>query len=73
LSEVAYVVDRDSGVECMLAASILVNADGILNDNRYEYDTVGIPFMAAWARAVLDVERAAKPDGSRGITDWRKG
>ncbi len=57
LSEVAYVVDRDSGVECMLAASIQVNADGIYNDDRYEYDTVGIPFMAAWARAVLDVER----------------
>lgn len=69
LSEVAYVVDRDSGVECMLAASIQVNADGILNDDRYEYDTVGIPFMAAWARAVLDVERAAKPDGRRIITD----
>lgn len=73
LSEVAYVVDRDSGVECMLAASIQVNADGILNDDRYEYDTVGIPFMAAWARAVLDVERAAKPDGRRVITDWSRG
>ena len=57
LSEVAYVVDGDSGVQCMLAASILVNADGILNDDRYEYDTVGIPFMAAWSRAVLEVER----------------
>lgn len=57
LSEVAYVVDRDSGAECMLAASIRVNADGIFNDDRYEYETVGIPFMAAWARAVLDVER----------------
>ncbi len=57
LSEVAYVVDRASGVEGMLAASILVNADGIYNDDRYEYDTIGIPFMAAWSRAVLDVER----------------
>ena len=57
LSEVAYVVDRDSGVECMLAASIQVNADGIFNDDRYEYDSLGIPFMAAWARAALEVER----------------
>jgi hypothetical protein len=60
ISEVAYVVDRDSGVECMLAASILANADGIFNDDRYEYDTVAIPFMAAWARAVLDVERGRR-------------
>jgi hypothetical protein len=58
ISEVAYVVDRDSGAEFMLAASILANADGIFNDDRYEYDTVAIPFMAAWARAVLEVERA---------------
>ncbi len=57
LSEVAYVIDRDSGAEFMLAASIQVNADGIFNDDRYEYDAIGIPFMAAWARAVLDVER----------------
>lgn len=63
LSEVAYVVDRDSGVECMLAASIRVNADGIYNDDRYEYDTVGIPFMAALARAVLDVEREWRAAG----------
>lgn len=60
LSEVAYVVDRDSGVECMLGASIRVNADGILNDDRYEYATIGIPFMAAWSRAVLDVERGQR-------------
>jgi Beta-lactamase enzyme family len=73
LSEVAYAVDRDFGIECMLAASIQVNADGILNDNRYEYDSIGIPFMAAWARAVLEVERAAKLDGRRGATDRRKG
>ncbi len=59
LSEVAYVVDRDSGAEYMLAASLLANADGIFNDDHYEYDTVALPFMAALGRAVLDVERAA--------------
>ncbi len=59
ISEAAYVVDRDSGAEFMLAASILANADGIFNDDRYEYNTVAIPFMAALARAVLDFERAS--------------
>lgn len=58
LSEVAWVVDRDSGAECLLAARILVNADGIYNDDRYEYDGIGLPFLAAWSRAVLEVERA---------------
>lgn len=60
LSEVAWVVDRASGAECLLAASVLCNADGIYNDDRYEYDSVGLPFLAAWSRAVLDCERAAR-------------
>ena len=63
LSEVAYVVDRDSGAEFMLAASILTNADGIFNDDRYEYDSIAIPFMAAWARGVLAVERERSVEG----------
>ncbi len=58
LSEVAYVVDRDTGAEFMLAASIQANADGIYNDDSYEYETVAQPFMAALARAVLALERA---------------
>jgi hypothetical protein len=62
LSEVAYVVDRDSGAECMLAASILANADGIFNNDHYEYDTLAIPFMAAFSRAVLAFERAHRAD-----------
>ncbi len=57
LSEVAWVVDRESGAECLLAASIYANADGILNDDRYEYDAVARPFLAAWSRAVLESER----------------
>jgi len=59
LSEVAHVHDADSGVEFMLAASIHCNADGIYNDDRYDYDSVGLPFLAEIARAVLAEERAA--------------
>jgi Beta-lactamase enzyme family len=57
LSEVAYLQDTGSGAECMLAAVIHVNRDGIYNDDRYEYDTIGLPFLAALGRAVLDLER----------------
>ena len=58
LSEVAYLQDRDSGAECLLATAIHVNRDGIYNDDRYEYESIGLPFLAALGRAVLDVERA---------------
>lgn len=57
LSEVAYLVDAASGAELLLAASIHVNADGVFNDDRYEYASVGLPFLAALGRAVLAQER----------------
>ncbi len=60
LSEVAHVRDADSGAEFMLAASIHCNADGIYNDDRYDYDAVGLPFLAEVSRAVLAVERTLR-------------
>ena len=57
LQDCAYVVDREAGVEFLLAATIHVNADGIYNDDKYEYDDIGIPFLASLGRAVLAHER----------------
>ncbi len=57
LGDTEYVRDDASGAEFLLSAVICVNADGIFNDDKYEYDEVGIPFLAALGRAVLDDER----------------
>jgi hypothetical protein len=48
----AYIVDFDRGIEFMLTAVIYVNEDGIFNDNKYEYDEVGLPFMARLGQVV---------------------
>ena len=56
LTDCAYIKDARNGVEFMLTATILVNGNGIFNDNQYEYDEVGIPFLAALGRAVYDYE-----------------
>ena len=58
LTDVAYVQDLTHGVEFMLSATLLVNKNGIFNDNTYEFDTVGIPFLAALGRAVYAYEIA---------------
>ena len=58
LQDCAYIVDRAAGVEFLLAATIHANADGIFNDDKYEYDEVAIPFLASLGRAVLDYERS---------------
>ena len=43
--DVAYIVDFDKKIEFFLSAIIYCNNDGILNDDKYDYDTVGFPFM----------------------------
>src|SRR5262249_56347300 len=45
LSDIAYIVDFKNQVEFMLTATIYTNHDGILNDDRYDYDQIGYPFF----------------------------
>ena len=45
LTDVCYVVDFDNNIEFMLSATIHCNSDGIYNDDRYDYETIGIPFL----------------------------
>jgi hypothetical protein len=42
----SYYVDLEKGVEFFVTAMIYVNADEILNDDVYEYDSIGFPFFA---------------------------
>jgi hypothetical protein len=52
LTDVEHITDTGSAWECLLSANIYVNADGIFNDDRYEYASIGYPFLAALGRAV---------------------
>ena len=57
LTDAAYIHDAHSGAEFFLSATILVNENGIFDDNLYEYDEIGIPFLAEVGRAVLSYEQ----------------
>jgi hypothetical protein len=45
LTDIAYIADFKNKVEFMISAVIYVNSDGILNDDKYEYDEIGYPFF----------------------------
>jgi hypothetical protein len=47
----AWIVDRQTGRSFFLAATLYTNADGVLNDDVYEYSTVAWPFLADLAEA----------------------
>ncbi len=46
LTDCAYINDTKNNFEFLLTATILVNKNEIFNDNTYEYDSIGIPFLA---------------------------
>ncbi|MBD2769523.1 serine hydrolase [Hymenobacter sp. BT664] len=52
----AYIVDAAQGVEFLLSVVLYVNADGVLNDDKYEYDAIGFPFMRDLGRRVYEAE-----------------
>ena len=57
LTDVAYVRDKINNIEFMLTATILVNDNQTFNDDIYEYESKGIPFLSALGRQVLKLER----------------
>lgn len=66
LTDVSYILDFDKNIEFMLSATIYVNADGILNDNKYEYEQTGYPFFKEVGNIIYEYESARerkfKPD-----------
>ena len=65
----AYVADFEKGIEFMLTAVIYANDDQIFNDNKYDYETVGLPFLANLGKTIFEYElnrkRSVRPDLER--------
>ena len=60
LVDVAYIVDFDKKIEFFLSAAIYCNSDGILNDDKYDYDTIGFPFMKQLGEVLYQYELGRK-------------
>lgn len=69
MTDVSYVVDFSNKIEFMLTATLYVNSDGVLNDNRYEYKETGWPFLYDVGQVVYQYElkrrRKVVPDLKR--------
>jgi len=52
----AYVVDFENQIEFMVSAVILCNEDEIFNDDIYEYDRIGFPFLKQLGREIHGYE-----------------
>jgi hypothetical protein len=56
LTDCAYIHDTKNDIEFLLTATILVNKNEIFNDNIYEYDEIGLPFLAELGRELYQYE-----------------
>ena len=56
LTDAAYIVDLNNGIEFILSAVIHCNSDEILNDDKYDYETIGFPFMKNLGQVIYDHE-----------------
>jgi len=69
LTDNAYIVDFENNVEFLLTAVIHVNENQIYNDGEYEYNEIGLPFLAQLGRKIYEYERQRErshtPDLSR--------
>ena len=49
----ACIVDKAGGRTLFLAATVFANSDGVMNDDKYDYESVGLPFLEGLAEAVV--------------------
>ncbi|TMM53367.1 serine hydrolase [Maribacter algarum] len=56
LTDCAYIQDTKNNIEFLLTATIMVNKNAIFNDNDYEYDEIGFPFLAELGRELYNYE-----------------
>ncbi len=56
LADVAYFADSLHHSEFLLSAVVYVNSDGIINDGAYEYETIGLPFLARLGQTIRQYE-----------------
>ena len=66
LLDIAYITDLKNNIEFFVSAEIYCNSDGILNDDKYDYQNTGLPFMKHLGEVLyqyeLKRERTFKPD-----------
>jgi len=56
LIDASYFADFNNHVEFMLSAVIYCNSDGVFNDDKYDYNTVGYPFLKNLGRVIYAYE-----------------
>jgi hypothetical protein len=56
MTDVSYIIDTKNNIDFMLAATVYVNSDGVVNDSKYDEETIGFPFFEQIGRAFYEYD-----------------
>ena len=71
LTDVSYVADFKNNIEYMLTATVYVNSDGVINDGKYDYETVGHPFLKVLGNTIYNYELGRKRNFVPNLSDFK--
>ncbi|MFI5150293.1 MAG: serine hydrolase [Bacteroidia bacterium] len=60
MTDVAYICDYKNKVEFMLSATIYANADEVINDNKYDYNKVALPWFSELGKTIYFQDKIRK-------------
>lgn len=76
MTDVSYVIDTKNNIDYMLAATVYVNSDGVVNDSKYDEETFGFPFFEQIGRAVYEYDlhrkRSYQPQLKNQVQSYEK-
>jgi hypothetical protein len=73
LLDIAYIADFEKNIEFMLSAVIYCNSDGTLNDDNYDYEKTGFPFMKNLGQAIYNYEVKRPRNQAPNLSNFKMG
>lgn len=70
LTDVSYILDTKHNVDYFLSATIYVNSDGVVNDSKYDEETIGFPFFREVGRLIYKYEVSRERTYQSKLTNW---
>ncbi len=71
LTDSIYFTDFDSNIEFLLSATIYCNKDETLNDDKYDYETIGFPFMKRLGKIFYEYEKNRKKNYAPNLEEFK--
>jgi hypothetical protein len=60
LSDCARFFDKKNNIQFMLSAVIYANSDEVINDGKYDYDSVALPYLSILGKKIFQYELKKK-------------